>query len=80
MGGGLIISAHLIRITGRDHGARPPECRLQAAREKSAENSPTGAGDDEEEQIKAHLFCMSPCGPSCARLTRVHSRRVAASR
>lgn len=72
-GGPLIISAHLIRITGRDHGARPPECRLQPHAEKSAENSPTGAADDEEEQIKAHLFFMNPRGPSCARLARVRS-------
>lgn len=37
-----------------------------AAREKSAENSQTGAGDDEEGQIKARLFFMSPRGPSWA--------------
>lgn len=63
--GALIISAHLIRITGRDHGARPG-MPTAAAREKSAENSQTGAGDDEEGQIKARLFFMSPRGPSRA--------------
>lgn len=57
----LIISAHLIRITGRDHGARPG-MPTAATRQKSAENSQTGAGDDEEGQIKARLFFMSPRG------------------
>lgn len=65
-GGLLIISAHLIRITGRDHGGLAPECRLQPHAENLPKIPKQVPGMTRKGKFKERLFFMTRRGPSWA--------------